>query len=117
MSAARPKRLRRRLQQLEADTRWRSVSAPAHVDAQRLIFTTLNGLAVERILMPGAVVRLSAGRRELTEEAQALCFLAGANSIFVGDELLTTPNPDQASDATLLNKLGLEPCPPRSTNA
>ena len=45
---------------------------------------------------------------ELTEEAQALCFLAGANSIFVGDELLTTPNPEPASDAALLAKLGLE---------
>ena len=57
--------------------------------------------------MPSAVVRLSAGRNELDEAAQALCFLAGANSIFVGDELLTTPNPAPASDAALLAKLGL----------
>jgi biotin synthase len=55
------------------------------------------------------VVRLSAGRGELDEAAQALCFLAGANSIFVGNELLTTPNPEPASDAALLAKLGLEP--------
>jgi biotin synthase len=64
-------------------------------------------VAAARILMPRTVVRLSAGRTELTEEAQALCFLAGANSVFVGDELLTTPNPAPASDASLLAKLGL----------
>ena len=64
-------------------------------------------IAAARILMPRAVVRLSAGRSELTEEAQALCFLAGANSIFVGEELLTTPNPAPESDAALLAKLGL----------
>src|SRR5262245_20313672 len=65
-------------------------------------------VAAARILMPRAVVRLSAGRTELDEAAQALCFLAGANSIFVGEELLTTPNPAPASDAALLVKLGLE---------
>jgi biotin synthase len=65
--------------------------------------------AAARILMPRAVIRLSAGRNGLDEAAQALCFLAGANSIFVGDELLTTPNPAPASDAALLAKLGLEP--------
>ena len=65
-------------------------------------------VAAARILMPRAVVRLSAGRTELDEAAQALCFLAGANSIFVGEELLTTPNPAPASDAALLAKLGLE---------
>ena len=65
-------------------------------------------IAAARILIPGAVVRLSAGRTELDEAAQALCFLAGANSIFVGDELLTTPNPAPASDAALLAKLGLK---------
>ncbi len=63
--------------------------------------------AVARILMPKSAVRLSAGRKELPEAAQALCFLAGVNSIFVGDELLTTPNPTPASDAALLAKLGL----------
>jgi biotin synthase len=66
-------------------------------------------VAAARILMPKSKVRLSAGRTGLTEEAQALCFLAGANSIFVGDELLTTPNPTPRSDASLLAKLGLEP--------
>ncbi|MCB9914109.1 MAG: biotin synthase BioB [Planctomycetes bacterium] len=66
-------------------------------------------VAVARLLMPRAVIRLSAGRKELHEAAQALCFLAGANSIFVGAELLTTPNPEPASDAALFAKLGLEP--------
>jgi biotin synthase len=64
-------------------------------------------IAAARILMPRAKVRLSAGRTEMSEETQALCFLAGANSIFVGDELLTTPNPAPRSDAALLEKLGL----------
>jgi biotin synthase len=64
-------------------------------------------VACARILMPTSAVRLSAGRTELSEETQALCFLAGANSIFVGEELLTTPNPAPTSDAALLAKLGL----------
>ena len=64
-------------------------------------------VAAARIAMPKAVLRLSAGRTEMHEAAQALCFLAGANSIFVGDELLTTPNPEPKSDAALLTKLGL----------
>lgn len=64
-------------------------------------------VAAARVLMPKAVVRLSAGRREMGEAVQALCFLAGANSIFHGDKLLTTPNPEPASDAALLAKLGL----------
>lgn len=68
----------------------------------------VRAVATARILMPGSVIRLSAGRRELGEEAQALCFLAGANSIFVGDELLTTANPEPSSDASLLAKLGLQ---------
>ena len=57
--------------------------------------------------MPESFVRLSAGRRELTREAQALCFMAGANSIFGGDKLLTTPNPEQDEDAQLFKTLGL----------
>ena len=65
-------------------------------------------IAAARILIPRTVLRLSAGRTELSEEAQALCFLAGANSIFVGDELLTTPNPAPKSDAGLFQKLGLK---------
>ncbi len=74
-------------------------------------------IAAARILMPKARVRLSAGRTGLSEEAQALCFLAGANSIFVGDELLTTPNPKPSSDAALLQKLGLRPVQSPRTEA
>jgi biotin synthase len=57
--------------------------------------------------MPASTVRLSAGRLSLSDEAQALCFLAGANSIFLGDRLLTTPNPGVDHDQRLLQKLGL----------
>lgn len=64
-------------------------------------------VAVARILMPTSYVRLSAGREHMTDEAQALCFLAGANSIFVGDELLTTNNPGQAKDTRLFESLGV----------
>jgi biotin synthase len=64
-------------------------------------------IAVARITMPTARVRLSAGRREMGEAVQALCFLAGANSIFYGDKLLTTGNPDVDADKILLDKLGL----------
>jgi biotin synthase len=64
-------------------------------------------VAAARILMPRSVLRLSAGRTGMSEEGQALCFLAGAGSIFVGEELLTTPNPGPATDAALLAKLGL----------
>ena len=65
-------------------------------------------IAVARILMPRSVVRLSAGRTDLSEEAQALCFLAGAGSIFCGDLLLTTPNPSFDADMEMLDDLGLE---------
>lgn len=64
-------------------------------------------IAVARITMPKARVRLSAGRREMGEAVQALCFLAGANSIFYGDKLLTTGNPETNEDAALLKKLGM----------
>jgi biotin synthase len=64
-------------------------------------------IATARILMPAAVVRLSAGRLSLSDEGQALCFLAGANSIFMGERLLTTPNPQPDSDRSLLDKLGM----------
>jgi biotin synthase len=64
-------------------------------------------IAACRILMPASTVRLSAGRLSLTDEAQALCFLAGANSIFMGEKLLTTPNPDSGRDHQLLDKLGM----------
>jgi biotin synthase len=64
-------------------------------------------IAVARILMPKSVVRLSAGRTEMSDETQALCFLAGANSIFYGDKLLTTDNPDENHDQLLFKKLGI----------
>ena len=64
-------------------------------------------IAVARIMMPKSVVRLSAGRQYMTDELQALCFLAGANSIFIGDVLLTTRNPQRDRDADLLDRLGI----------
>src|SRR3984957_10607999 len=64
-------------------------------------------VAVARILMPKSVVRLSAGRQYMSDELQALCFLAGANSIFIGDVLLTTKNPQTARDTNLLDRLGI----------
>jgi biotin synthase len=68
-------------------------------------------IATARILMPASMVRLSAGRLGLSQEAQALCFLAGANSIFMGDRLLTTPNPEADADRALLDKLGMRLMP------
>jgi biotin synthase len=64
-------------------------------------------IATARILMPASMVRLSAGRLSLSDEAQALCFLAGANSIFMGEKLLTTPNPEVDHDHRLLGRLGM----------
>jgi biotin synthase len=73
-------------------------------------------IAVARLTMPRSMVRLSAGRETMSEETQALCFLAGANSIFYGPRLLTTPNPVADSDRALFGKLGLSPMPlPRET--
>ncbi|KJC40886.1 biotin synthase [Bradyrhizobium sp. LTSP885] len=74
---------------------------PDPIDVVRLV-------AVARIMMPQSVVRLSAGRQYMTDELQALCFLAGANSIFIGDVLLTTRNPQRDRDADLLDRLGIE---------
>jgi biotin synthase len=68
-------------------------------------------IATARILMPKAFVRLSAGRMQLTDEAQALCFIAGANSVFLGDRLLTTPNPGESHDEQLFDKLGMRLTP------
>ena len=68
-------------------------------------------IATARILMPTSMVRLSAGRMSLSDEAQALCFLAGANSIFMGDKLLTTPNPEANMDRQLFDKLGMRLMP------
>lgn len=64
-------------------------------------------IALARIMLPKSYVRLSAGRTDMSEETQALCFFAGANSIFVGDTLLTADNPDQSTDAKLFAKLGI----------
>ena len=68
-------------------------------------------IATARIMMPASMVRLSAGRTEMSPEAQALCFMAGANSIFSGDKLLTTPNPSLGEDEQLFSDLGLYPRP------
>lgn len=68
-------------------------------------------IAVARILMPQSMVRLSAGREHMSEELQALCFLAGANSVFVGEKLLTTANPERDKDAQLFDKLGIADMP------
>ncbi len=64
-------------------------------------------IAVARIVMPKSYVRLSAGRTDMSDEMQALCFLAGANSIFAGEKLLTTPNPGETHDRALMKKLGM----------
>ena len=69
-------------------------------------------VAVARLALTRSFIRLSAGRREMPEELQALCFFAGANSIFYGDRLLTTPNPQTDQDQSLFDKLGLHPMPP-----
>lgn len=79
----------------------------AHMRGKTDSFEFIRVIATARILMPHSYVRLSAGRMELTDEAQALCFLAGANSIFYGDKLLTTDNPESDHDAQLFAKLGI----------
>jgi biotin synthase len=79
------------------------LAGQAKLDALDFVRT----IAVARITMPASMVRLSAGREDMSEETQALCFLAGANSIFCGPKLLTTPNPGRDRDMRLLGKLGL----------
>jgi len=74
-------------------------------------FEFVRTIAVARILMPKSMVRLSAGRETMSDELQALCFLAGANSIFYGEKLLTTGNPDTERDMALFARLGLVPMP------
>ncbi len=69
-------------------------------------------IAVARILMPTSQVRLSAGRSEMSDEMQAMCFFAGANSIFYGDQLLTTENPSESADHQLFKRLGVHPAMP-----
>jgi biotin synthase len=80
-----------------------------HGDAALDPLEFVRTIAVARITMPKAMVRLSAGRREMGEPMQALCFLSGANSIFYGDKLLTTGNPEVGADRALFAKLGLSP--------
>lgn len=88
---------------------WNAIPGTPVIDkaepADAIAFVRLVALA--RILMPKSVVRLSAGRTAMSDELQALCFLAGANSIFTGDVLLTTGNPDRDRDAALLGRLGM----------
>jgi biotin synthase len=76
----------------------------SEIDSLELVRT----IATARILMPASIVRMSAGRLSLSDEAQALCFLAGANSIFMGEKLLTTPNPESDDDHALLDRLGMQ---------
>lgn len=71
-------------------------------------FEWIRMIAMARILIPKAMVRLSAGRTDLSREAQGFAFMAGANSIFTGETLLTTPNPEWSHDHALLNDLGLK---------
>lgn len=83
-------------------------SAP--VDSLEMVRT----IAVARLLMPASMVRLSAGRRQMSQEAQLLCMMAGANSIFFGDKLLTTANPEAEEDLSLLKRAGVQPLKPNS---
>jgi biotin synthase len=85
------------------------LAAAPDLDAIEFVRT----IAVARILMPAAELRLSAGRTDFSDEMQALCFLAGASSIFAGDKLLTTGNPGRGEDAALFERLGIVPAPPR----
>ncbi len=81
---------------------------PLENNKQVEIWEMLRMVATTRIVMPKSVVRLSAGRINFSKEGQALCFLAGANSIFAGDKLLTQPNPEQNEDQELFKLLGLK---------
>ncbi|MGQ0527701.1 MAG: biotin synthase BioB [Alphaproteobacteria bacterium] len=82
------------------------------------VFEWIRCIAVARILMPKAMVRLSAGRLQISKESQAMAFMAGANAIFTGEKLLTTPNPDMNEDTNLLKELGLRPrAPNKNDNA
>jgi biotin synthase len=78
------------------------------------VFELVRLIATTRIVLPGAKVRLSAGRTKLTREAQALCYFAGANSIFYGEKLLTAANPTSNADLELLRELDLQPQAPFS---
>jgi biotin synthase len=82
---------------------------PLHGTVELDPFEFVRTVAVARILMPASMVRLSAGREAMSDELQALCFAAGANSIFYGEKLLTTGNPDAERDMALFARLGLRP--------
>jgi len=88
---------------------WNEIAGTPVMDRARPVdpIALVRLVALARIMMPKSVVRLSAGRHAMSDELQALCFLAGANSIFTGDVLLTTGNPARDKDAVLLQKLGL----------
>lgn len=86
---------------------------PLHGTAQVEPLDFVRTIAVARLLMPRSHVRLSAGRSDMSDETQALCFLAGANSIFYGEKLLTTGNPDENHDMGLFDRLGVTPEPPK----
>ncbi len=87
------------------------LAAAAELDPFEFVRT----IAVARILMPASMVRLSAGRAQMSDELQALCFFAGANSIFHGEKLLTTGNPDVAADERLFARLGIHALPVEAT--
>ena len=81
------------------------LAAAKPVDGIELVRT----IATARLLMPESAIRLTAGRTEMSDELQALCFFAGANSVFIGDKLLTEENPQREKDTRLFEKLGLKP--------
>ena len=84
-----------------------SLKGPYRCQKKIDIFDYLRTIAVARIMMPTSRIRLAAGRGALSDEGQALAFLLGANSIFFGEELLTTPNPEMSEDMQLLERLGM----------
>ena len=88
----------------------RSKARPQQLAAPLDPIDFVRTIAVARITMPKSMVRLSAGREQMSAETQALCFLAGANSIFYGPRLLTTPNPVAEADQALFARLGLSQC-------
>ncbi|MDH3450885.1 MAG: biotin synthase BioB [Gammaproteobacteria bacterium] len=88
---------------------------PLHGTAALDPIEFVRAIAVARILMPASVIRLSAGRAQMSDELQALCFFAGANSMFYGDKLLTTGNPEQYADRQLFKRLGLRAAHPDHT--
>jgi biotin synthase len=90
---------------------------PLHGTPELDPFEFVRTIAAARVTMPSAMVRLSAGREDMSEEMQALCCLAGANSIFYGEKLLTTPNPVADRDRMLFDKLGVKPMESRNQDA